>query len=108
MSDVIVLKIPVAALRDLLRAAEVAPDPKPGHPDRQPHRESHNEPARAWTEKQRRLLFRLVYRLGHEGAAARRFITDQLGLRSDEEPSVQQASSLIDRLKNPEDHRGAA
>lgn len=103
MSEEIVLRIPVSILHDLIRSAEPARQSGGGHPDH-----SRRQAPRPWTEKQRRLLLRLVYRLGHEGGAARRFIAEQLGLRDDEQPTIQQASSLIDRLKNSEDHRGAA
>ena len=68
----------------------------------------HDPERRTWSDAQRRLLFRLVYKLGRRGPDARRYIEDALGLRAGEEPTLEQASQLIDQLKNEGGSRGAA
>ncbi len=99
------LEIPVSALRDLLRAADVALDDN--------HRQSFSQPDNGsagprfeqdrsmdpWTDKQKRFVFRLLQQLGHEGDAAGNFVRTSLRLADDEHPTRAQASSFIDRLK---------
>ncbi len=68
----------------------------------------HDPERRTWSDAQRRLLFRLVYKLGRRGPDARRYIEDALGLDAGEDPTLDQASRLIDQLKNDGGSRGAA
>jgi len=102
MSEII-LKIPVASLRELLRAAQVALDehhqrPMNNNGGAAPGADTrHDEP---WTHKQRRFVYRLAQQLGHEGEAAKNFIRLSLRLDPDQEPTRAEASTLIDRLKS--------
>ncbi len=89
MNDEIVIRIPFRVLREMIAAHDHAEDAQP----------SHDEPAEAkpWSDKQKRYLYRLLQRLGHEGEAAKRYITATLRLNGSP-PTRGQASALIDRL----------
>ncbi len=89
MNDEIVIRIPSRVLRELIAAQDHAEDAEP----------THDEPAEAkpWSDKQKRYVYRLLQRLGHEGEAAKRYITAALRLNGSP-PTRGQASSLIDRL----------
>lgn len=89
MNDEIVIRIPFAVLREMIASHDHAEDAQPRH----------DEPveARPWSDKQKRYLYRLLQRLGHEGEAAKRYITATLRLNGSP-PTRAQASSLIDRL----------
>ena len=74
-----------------------------------PH--DHQSEVQDWSDKQKRLLYRLCYERGHTGDEAKRFIRSSLGLTNGRPPNIREASDLIDRLTNPDGdggHHGAA
>ena len=109
--DALVIRIPRRLLKDLINQPPMGKDAP--HESRvvhgpAPSRSDNDE--RPWSEPQRRLLYRLAYRLGHRGAQARAYIERALELGEGETPSLRAASQLIDRLKGEDEggNRGAA
>lgn len=103
--DALIIRIPRRLLDQLMAQEPLRATERSASPDGR-----HDPDRRGWSDAQRRLLFRLVYKLGHRGPDARRYIDDALGLGAGEEPSLEQASRLIDQLKRDSDggSRGAA
>jgi|WetSurMetagenome_2_1015567.scaffolds.fasta_scaffold1419569_1 hypothetical protein len=52
------------------------------------------------TDAQKRMLFRLALKLGHQGDAAREFIESRLSAFGNGKPDCKTASYLIDKLQN--------
>lgn len=53
------------------------------------------------TEAQRKLIFRLAFKAGHQGEGARDFLLATLGVAAFKDVSKQAASALIDKLQDP-------
>jgi hypothetical protein len=92
MSEDIVIRIPYRVLRELIERADAANDTHPGPIDPP----SHGQP---WSDKQKRFIYRLLQRLGHQGEAAKQYITEALDLNG-APPTRRQASTLIDQLQD--------
>lgn len=99
MADIL-LKIPIDAVRDLLRAARLVTD-EHDHPTTTRRPPNDELEPRLWSGAQRRLIYRLTYQLGYEGEGATSYIRTALRLDGpDDQPSSLDASRLIDRLKS--------
>ena len=85
-----------------------------GYKDRAPsfrqHSTSDEMEAKPITDAQRRMLYRLALKLGHQGDAARQFIESRLAAFGNGNPDRKTASHLIDKLQtetgNGNDKRG--
>lgn len=96
MKDDIVIRIPRCVLRELLETHDSASDAGPGFHDAPPFDDPPQN--RPWSDKQKRFIYRLLQRLGHEDEAAKNYIKTALRLNG-APPSRNEASALIDRLQ---------
>lgn len=71
-----------------------------------PH--DHQSQDQDWTDKQKRLIYRLCYDRGFTGEDAKRFIRTRVGLPqgNGRPPSMREASDLIDQLMSAEQEGG--
>ena len=91
MNDDIVIRIPYRVLRELIDTHDAAND------NAEPIGDKHTN-ERPWSDRQRRFIYRLLLRLGHEGDAAKSYIKTALHLNG-APPTSRQASQLIDKLQ---------
>ena len=65
-----------------------------------------DHPGQDWSDKQKRLIYRICYERGFTGEDAKRYIRKQVGLTNGRPPSMREASALIDELTNPDNTGG--
>lgn len=93
----LIIRIPARLVRELMAKPARASRPR-------------SDEDRAWSDPQKRLLYRLLHTQGFSGTTARRQIEKRLGLGEGDTPSMSEASRLIDALKGEQEggSRGAA